>query len=98
MHDSHFITGQYHSFFKAVKPGAEGENGMKILIGVLVLLLFAGCASFTEKHSRTVLMDRSTGERQECTVAMVRSAAAYEEYKECIRSYEAQGYSIFGQY
>lgn len=71
---------------------------MRLLTGVLALLLLAGCASFTEKHSRTVLMDRSTGERQECTVTMMRSAAAYEEYKECIRSYEAQGYSIFGQY
>lgn len=71
---------------------------MKTLIGALVLLLLTGCASFSEKHSRTVLMDRNTGERKECTVAMLRSTAAYEEYKECIRSYEAQGYSIFGQY
>ncbi len=71
---------------------------MKLLIGALLLLLFAGCASFTEKHSRTVLMDRSSGDRKECTVALIRSAAAYEEYKACIASYEAQGYSIFGQY
>jgi hypothetical protein len=66
---------------------------------VLCLLLFlAGCASFSEKHSRTLLMDRSTGEIMECTVDAWRTDSSYEKYQECIRAFEQQGYTIWNQY
>lgn len=71
---------------------------MRILIFLLALALSNGCASVTAKHSRTILMNRTTGERQECTVDMLRTQVAYQRYKDCIKSYEDQGYTIWGQY
>lgn len=66
---------------------------------VLFLLLFlVGCASFSEKHSRTLLLDRSTGEIKECTVDAWRTDSSYGKYQECIRSFEQQGYTIWNQY
>ena len=43
-------------------------------------------------------MDRATGETKDCTVSMVRNKVAYQKYEECIRAYEAQGYTIWSQY
>jgi uncharacterized protein YxeA len=70
----------------------------KLLLGISCILLVSGCASFTEKHSRTLLMNRSTGERQECTVDKWRTQGSYEKYKECIKSYEEQGYTVWSHY
>lgn len=64
----------------------------------LVLYALSGCASFQAEHHRTLLLDRSTGETRECTVAMKRTEKAYEAYQACIRSYEEQGYSVWSQY
>ncbi len=71
---------------------------MRYLIACALMALVAGCSSFTEKHSRTLLLDRTTGEIKECTVDAWRSAKSYETYQDCIRSYETQGYSIWSQY
>ncbi len=71
---------------------------MRLGILIAVSLLFVGCASFQAEHSRTLLMDRNTGEMKDCTVGMARNNAAYEKYEECIRTYEAQGYTIWSQY
>lgn len=64
----------------------------------VLLLVVAGCASFTEQHSRTLLMDRNTGEMKECTVDVWRNQSSYDTYQECIRSYEKDGYTIWNQY
>lgn len=71
---------------------------MSRLIVLLLVMVMSGCASFTEEHSRTLLMDRSTGERKECTVDMMRSKESYDKYKACIEKYEAEGYKIWSQY
>jgi hypothetical protein len=71
---------------------------MRLVVFVAVSLLFVGCASFQAEHSRTLLMDRKTGEMKDCTVGMARSKGAYEKYEECIRSHEEQGYTIWSQY
>lgn len=71
---------------------------MRLVIFLAVFLLFMGCASFEAEHSRTLLMDRKTGEMKDCTVGMARNKGAYEKYQECISSYEAQGYTIWSQY
>ncbi|MBE0585082.1 MAG: hypothetical protein IH612_15145 [Desulfofustis sp.] len=71
---------------------------MKMLPVFLLLVLFTGCASFSEKHSRTLLLDRSTGEIQECTVDKWRMDSSYKKYQECIRSFEQQGYTVWNQY
>ncbi|BDD89338.1 hypothetical protein DPPLL_37030 [Desulfofustis limnaeus] len=63
-----------------------------------VLLLCVSCASFSEKHSRTLLLNRNTGEIKECTVDRWRTEQSYKAYQECIGSYEKQGYSIWNQY
>jgi hypothetical protein len=68
------------------------------LLGIACIILVTGCASFTEEHSRTLLMNRSTGERKECTVDKLRTQKSYDKYKECIQSYEEQGYTIWSQY
>jgi len=68
------------------------------LIYLLPLLLVLGCASMTSKHSRTVLIDRNTGETKECTVRMARTVIAYEEYDTCVKAFEEQGYTIWSQY
>jgi hypothetical protein len=68
------------------------------LIYLLPLLLALGCASMTAKHSRTLLLDRSTGETKECTVREVRTVIAYEEYEKCIKTAEEQGYTVWSQY
>lgn len=68
------------------------------LVAVLLMLGIAGCASFTEKHSRTLLMNRSNGEIKECTVDAWRNDDSYERYQECIRDLEKQGYTVWNQY
>ena len=71
---------------------------MRLFLFVAVSLFVAGCASFQAEHSRTLLMDRATGEMKDCTVGMARNKKAYEKYEQCIRSYEEQGYTIWNQY
>lgn len=71
---------------------------MQKLTCLLFVLLLAGCTAFTTKHSRTLLMDRATGETKECDVKISRTNKAYEEYQACIRSYEEQGYTVWSQY
>ncbi len=71
---------------------------MRLLFLVAVSLLVAGCASFQAEHSRTLLMDRATGETKNCTVGMARNKVAYQKYEECIKTHEAQGYTIWSQY
>ena len=71
---------------------------MRLFILLVVSYCLAGCASFEAEHSRTLLMDRSTGETKDCTVSMARSKEAYKKYEECIKSYEEQGYTIWSQY
>jgi len=68
------------------------------MTALLFLLTVAGCASFTEKHSRTLLMDRSTGDIKECTVDIWRTQVSYQKYQECIQSFEKQGYTVWNQY
>ena len=65
---------------------------------IIVLLVLSSCASFTEKHSRTLLMNRSTGEREECMVDKWRTQQSYDTYKMCIKTFEDQGYTIWSQY
>ena len=71
---------------------------MRLLILLVVSFCVAGCASFQAEHSRTLLMDRATGETKNCTVGMARNKQAYQKYEECIKGYEAQGYTIWSQY
>lgn len=71
---------------------------MRLLIFFVVAFFFVGCASFEAEHSRTLLMNRSTGEMKDCTVGLARSKGAYEKYEECISSLEEQGYTIWSQY
>jgi hypothetical protein len=71
---------------------------MRLVIFLAASLLLLGCASFEAEHSRTLLMDRNTGEMKDCTVGMARNKAAYEKYEECIRAHQAQGYTIWSQY
>jgi len=71
---------------------------MSRMICLLPLLLLIGCASFTEEHSRTLLLDQKTGETEECTVGMMRTQEAYEKYKSCIKASEEKGYSVWNQY
>lgn len=68
------------------------------VIPFLTLMLLSGCAAVTAKHSRTILLNRDTGERVECTVDMLRTQVAYQRYEECISTYESKGYTIWGQY
>ena len=75
------------------------ETFMKsCLLGIACIILVSGCASFTEKHSRTLLMDRATGEMKECTVDKWRIQKSYDNYRECIKAYEEQGYTVWSQY
>ena len=71
---------------------------MRLFILLMVWFFFVGCASFEAEHSRTLLMDRKTGEMKDCTVGLARSQGAYDKYEECIRSLEAEGYTIWSQY
>lgn len=71
---------------------------MRIMILLMVTCFISGCASFKAEHHRTLLLDRATGETKECTVAMARSEKAYDEYEECIRTYEEEGYAVWSQY
>ena len=71
---------------------------MRLYIFLIVSLFLFGCASFEAEHSRTLLMDRSTGEMKDCTVGLARNKGAYDKYEECIRSFEEQGYTIWSQY
>ena len=70
-----------------------------LLFWLVPLLIFvSSCATFTEKHSRTLLMDRSTGEMEECVVDKWRNALSYEKYHACIENFEQKGYTIWSQY
>ena len=71
---------------------------MRALICLLSVLLLSGCTAFTTEHSRTLLMDRTTGEMRECDVRRTRTNKAYEEYEACIQAYQEQGYTIWSQY
>jgi len=71
---------------------------MRIVLLLIVVGMTTGCTAFKNEHSRTVLLDRKTGETRDCTVAISRTNAAYEKYEECIRTYEQEGYVIWSQY
>lgn len=71
---------------------------MPRIICLLLAFFTAGCASFNAEHSRTLLMDRKTGEMQECTVDKLRTIASYEKYKACIKDFEGKGYTLWSQY
>jgi hypothetical protein len=71
---------------------------MPRLLCLCVILLLSGCASFTAEHSRTLLMDRTTGEMKECTVDKWRIKESYDKYQGCVSDYEKQGYTIWSQY
>jgi len=75
------------------------EKAMRLSTLLLLLItLTAGCASMGAEHSRTILINRDTGERQECTVDMMRSNESYQKYEECVATFKAEGYTIWGQY
>jgi len=69
----------------------------RVIVLLFFILMLSGCASVISKHSRTILMN-SEGDRQECTVDMLRTQVAYDRYEKCITSHEEQGYKIWGQY
>ena len=71
---------------------------MRGLLCFCAVLLMSGCASFSAEHSRTLLMDRTTGEMKECTVDKWRTKESYEKYEGCVSAYEKQGYTIWSQY
>ena len=71
---------------------------MQRLLCLCVIFLMSGCASFSAEHSRTLLMDRTTGEMKECTVDKWRTKESYEKYQGCVSAYEAEGYTIWSQY
>jgi len=74
------------------------ERGMRHLRYFCLIVLLSGCASFTADHSRTLLMDRNTGETKECSVDKWRTEESYQKYQECVSAYEQQGYTIWSQY
>jgi hypothetical protein len=65
---------------------------------LLLFIVLSGCASFTEEHSRTILINYSTGDTQECAVDMMRTKESYDKYRECIKRVEDQGYKISTQH
>ena len=69
----------------------------RLIVLLVTMLLLPGCAAVIAKHSRTILMN-SEGDRQECSVDMLRTQVAYDRYEQCIETYEQQGYKIWGQY
>lgn len=69
-----------------------------IVPALLVLSLICGCAAVLSKHSRTILVNPENGEQAECAIDMLRTQVAHQRYKDCISSYEEQGYAIWGQY
>ena len=71
---------------------------MRRLLCLCLILLLSGCASFSAEHSRTLLMDRTTGEMKECTVDKWRTKESYEKYQECVSAYEEQGYTVWSRY
>lgn len=71
---------------------------MRALIFLLSILLLSGCAAVFSKHHRTILLKKETGEQVECQIDLLRTQVAHKRYKECISSYEEQGYTIWGQY
>jgi len=71
---------------------------MRTLIFATLMLFVSSCASFTEPHSKTLLMNRNTGEFKDCTVDRWRSKESYEVYKNCIKTFEKEGYTIWNQY
>ncbi len=71
---------------------------MSRLLCIVSIVLLSGCASMTAEHSRTLLMDRTSGEMKECTVDRWRSEESYKKYNECVSDFEKQGYTIWSQY
>ncbi len=71
---------------------------MRLLYCLFFFLLLTGCASMNAEHNTTILINRSTAERQECTVDKWRSKESYDKYNTCIQDHQKQGYEIYGQY
>ena len=71
---------------------------MRPLRLMLILLLLSGCASMTAEHTKTLLMNRSTGEMKECTVDRWRTGESFKRYDQCVLDYQKQGYEIWSQY
>ena len=71
---------------------------MRLLYCLLLMMLLSGCASMTAEHTRTLLIDRSTGEMMECTVDKWRSEESFKRYDQCVLDYQKQGYEIWSQY
>lgn len=65
---------------------------------LLLLVLLCSCAAVISEHSETIMLNKSTGEEAKCSIDKLRTQIALERYKECISSYEAKGYTIWGQY
>lgn len=71
---------------------------MRAFLLLLIAVLCAGCAAVISDHSRTILLKQDTGEQVECSIDKLRTQFSLKRYKECISSYEADGYTIWGQY
>jgi len=71
---------------------------MRVTLLLLTALLLNGCAAVISEHSQTILLKKDTGEKAQCSIDKLRTHIALQRYKECISSYEAQGYTIWGQY
>jgi len=71
---------------------------MRLVIFTTLMLFLSSCASFTEPHSKTLLMDRNSGELKDCTVGKWRTKESYDVYKNCIKTFEEEGYTIWNQY
>ncbi len=71
-------------------------NSANMVCIVIVLLLFGGgCAS--DKPSRVILKHPETQDFVNCNVDKWESAQSYRTNEECIRTYEEQGYFIWGK-
>ena len=71
---------------------------MRLILCLLFALLLSSCASLTAEHTRTLLIDRSTGEMKECNVDKWRSEESFKRYEQCVADFEKEGYEIWSQY
>ena len=71
---------------------------MRLALYAVIVLMLSACASMTAEHTRTLLIDRSTGEMKECNVDKWRSEESFNRYDQCVADYEKQGYEIWSQY
>jgi len=71
---------------------------MRTFLLFLSVVLLTGCAAVISDHSRTILLKQETGEQAECSIDKLRTQFSLKRYKECISSYEAEGYTVWGQY